>query len=797
MKKLNKFLILALCVTLCLPLMARGDEGIYTLGGGGGGGGGSANPGGSSGQVQDNNNGSFGGFTYLALDAVKDGGAVTTTGTTDIGSGFRSWLGNLPVGSRVIFSPLPSGKAYYLASSLTIPATVTIQIMDGGPLTLANGSNLTFNGNLIDGFDQMFIDLNTTMSASTGVIFASSGASCSKQPFVRPEWWGWTFDSTTGSVLYANYQSLQRAAYSVAGYSGIVQSQEAKYLIGATTSTAYYPGFVLPSNVSLQGIHRDAAPGGAFSGYASSLCNYYNWQPAVSFKASGNSMGIFDMAIGCLPNANPTTWLANHAYSVNSFVYPATFTSSNQRFVYVCSASTGNSGGSEPSWPTTLGGTVVDGSVTWTAVNASLAAVYSDSTAKHNLSIKGCNLMATNFGLNSCGLLVGCMNISQVIGNIISGGTDGIRCYPAGGGSGFVDSLVNGNPLLGGNNASVWAASTAYTAGVVIITAGNPTRSNSPYCYICDTAGTSGSSQPGTWNNSYVGQKTTDNTVVWRAIDPPSAVALTMGGASEFCNNIGSGGHNGLRILAATNTKFIGNDFNQMSGDVLTTYHASGVPATNCSFLGNKWSYGGTLGSGGAISGSDAYGAYLKWHDGCVFVGEQYLNNANYGACIDYANGTQVNSMRDCTFYNNTNGPINQGPDMTTAKWAYWVFGHNNGILDAVTLNNSSGTVYLTATGGSGSYPVQHVTFTGVANAITPTPVQWWQKDGDPFDVKIVDGGSAETLTLTAFSFINCAAPSTSEGNANKVLYLGGKFNLQSYGTHTSPTWDIGWVGRQ
>jgi len=394
-------------------------------------------------------------------------------------------------------------------------------------------------------------------------------------------------------------------------------------------------------------------------------------------------------------------------------------------------------------------------------------------------------------GLNNCGLLVGGGNQMHITRSFFNG-IDGVRCTSLGSGSPFTDSWVHDNQM-GGTSATVWAASTAYSVGNVIIPAGNPTRTTN-YCYVCvatTSDGKSGSSQP-SWNNTYVGQATTDNHVTWRCIDPPSACALIMGGACEFSKNVGYGGQNGLRIIGANNTAFIGNDFCQFSGDALTTVGAGGINCGNCTFTGNKWRYAGYN-----ISGSDAYGAYLKWHDGCSFVGEQYLNNANYGVCVDSATGNQVNSIRDCSFYNNTNGPITQGADMTTAKWAYWVIGHNNGILDAVTLNNPSGTVYLTATGGSGSYPVQHVTFTGVANAITPTPVQWWQKDGDPFDVKIVDGGTAETLTLSAFSFINCVPPSQSEGNANKVLYLGGRFNLQSYGTHSSPTWDMLYVGPQ
>jgi hypothetical protein len=50
------------------------------------------------------------------------------------------------------------------------------------------------------------------------------------------------------------------------------------------------------------------------------------------------------------------------AVSVGQYTVPATL---NGR-LYKCTAETGNTGASEPTWPTAAGGTVVDGGVTWT-----------------------------------------------------------------------------------------------------------------------------------------------------------------------------------------------------------------------------------------------------------------------------------------------------------------------------------------------------------------------------------------------------------------------------------------------
>lgn len=54
-------------------------------------------------------------------------------------------------------------------------------------------------------------------------------------------------------------------------------------------------------------------------------------------------------------------WAASTVKSANNFVKPTV----NNGFVYVCTTS-GTASGSEPTWPTTIGATVTDGTVVWT-----------------------------------------------------------------------------------------------------------------------------------------------------------------------------------------------------------------------------------------------------------------------------------------------------------------------------------------------------------------------------------------------------------------------------------------------
>lgn len=66
-----------------------------------------------------------------------------------------------------------------------------------------------------------------------------------------------------------------------------------------------------------------------------------------------------------------TVWQPNTAYSVGAYVIPSTFNTSGPKRLYRCTTA-GTSGSSEPSWPTTEGATVSDGTVVWTEATPTL-----------------------------------------------------------------------------------------------------------------------------------------------------------------------------------------------------------------------------------------------------------------------------------------------------------------------------------------------------------------------------------------------------------------------------------------
>jgi prepilin-type N-terminal cleavage/methylation domain-containing protein len=72
------------------------------------------------------------------------------------------------------------------------------------------------------------------------------------------------------------------------------------------------------------------------------------------------------LAGGAAPRNQLTSWVHNNPYNVGATILPATPQQTNPfSLIYRCVASTGNSGTTEPTWPTTVGGTIQDGNVTW------------------------------------------------------------------------------------------------------------------------------------------------------------------------------------------------------------------------------------------------------------------------------------------------------------------------------------------------------------------------------------------------------------------------------------------------
>lgn len=77
----------------------------------------------------------------------------------------------------------------------------------------------------------------------------------------------------------------------------------------------------------------------------------------------GSSPGHVEIIYSAAPDPLIATWQASTAYSEGDYCLPR---KKNNHLYIIGSGDNGTSGTSEPTWPTTDGGTVVDGTCTWT-----------------------------------------------------------------------------------------------------------------------------------------------------------------------------------------------------------------------------------------------------------------------------------------------------------------------------------------------------------------------------------------------------------------------------------------------
>ena len=92
----------------------------------------------------------------------------------------------------------------------------------------------------------------------------------------------------------------------------------------------------------------------------------------IGITPRGNSIAIIgnSVATQCLPYASTTDrWEAGAVKSLADAVVPCSYTGLAYGIKYVCTVAgtTASSYADEPTWPTTIGGTVTDGTVTWEA----------------------------------------------------------------------------------------------------------------------------------------------------------------------------------------------------------------------------------------------------------------------------------------------------------------------------------------------------------------------------------------------------------------------------------------------
>lgn len=186
----------------------------------------------------------------------------------------------------------------------------------------------------------------------------------------------------------------------------------------------------------------------------------------------GNAMSTAAIAVKAETPESPATWTGETLKNVGDFVIPVAAQATGYAYK---SGDYGYTGATQPTWPTTLSNTVVDGDITWTCVIA--------PTAHHD--------KRTAFADD---VLRGAWNQNAIPSAITTNATIGAE----------IDLIMS---------APTWQAATAYvlTDDVVPVTVNG-------YRYVCTSAGTTGSSEPD-WPMTVTGT-VTDGTVTWTCDGP-------------------------------------------------------------------------------------------------------------------------------------------------------------------------------------------------------------------------------------------------------------------------------------
>ena len=214
-----------------------------------------------------------------------------------------------------------------------------------------------------------------------------------------------------GSLTYAPAIFSELSAFS-AQINAPIDDRDLKIIIDGTTISAndirrgrldnavVWIGYVMPTDLPNPWVYCTYDVGQSkINGLVSQLellGSEKRLEQSVGVSLTANcykTYGDFDCGIPTRADA----WAATTAYAVDGLV--KRLTGSGIFWFKATAITTGISGGTEPTWPTVLGGTVVDGGVTWTAIRARrLIGTVSAVTDRRTFTATGITVAADYFG---------------------------------------------------------------------------------------------------------------------------------------------------------------------------------------------------------------------------------------------------------------------------------------------------------------------------------------------------------------------------------------------------------------
>ena len=208
------------------------------------------------------------------------------------------------------------------------------------------------------------------------------------------------------------------------------------------------------------------------------------------------------------------SWAASTAYALDDLVIPAT----SNGYTYKCTTA-GTTAGSAPTWPTTIGGTVTDGTVVWTNQGVELT-VYSHATAYTPSFDSEDSLLDVFMPKDAFRIYLDGSRLEAIKGLL-----EYTRCVMLVKADGQIHIFV---PTISGQT---WVANTAYVLRDYV----QPTTPNNNFTYRCTTAGTSHATTEPTWPTT-IGGTVTDGTVVWTAVGFDYEHKLAVANEHTFFN---------------------------------------------------------------------------------------------------------------------------------------------------------------------------------------------------------------------------------------------------------------------
>lgn len=300
------------------------------------------------------------GVLRLATDAESVAGTSNSTAVPPSGLGAwwaSAWAAAKSAAQTITgnwtFSGMLAAGNATVAGNLTANATTPI---------LPNATGITQRG-----YSMAFPSASGTL-ISTGNI--EDYALLTTASFMRDDFGsGGTSSGTVGQLGWtvAGSGSMEQSNSQIIGdYGGC--SLRATNPVTASLNTY---GIVLPNNANFSG-------GGALSTAGSNIKSMFvvrpttancTWSAVLCGKDSTGAPMVAKVSpaygVGVRYIVPAATWGNATAYGVGANVKPATANG----LKYICTTA-GTSAASEPTWPTTYGSTVVDGSVTWTCAGA-------------------------------------------------------------------------------------------------------------------------------------------------------------------------------------------------------------------------------------------------------------------------------------------------------------------------------------------------------------------------------------------------------------------------------------------